>query len=97
MRDVISARLEDKSKLPFKIRVGIHSGSLIAGVIGKSKFTYDLWGDTVNIASRCESTSEPMKVNLSKSTYKLVKDKFSIESRGLISAKGEGGAPNVLC
>jgi len=62
-------------------------------VIGRSKMTYDLWGDTVNIASRCESASEPMRVNISEATYKLVKDRFKCEYRGLVAAKGKGEMP----
>lgn len=76
---------------PFwEIRLGIHSGPLLAGVIGKKKFTYDVWGDAVNTASRIESSSLPGCVNISKSTFELVKDFFDCEYRGKIAAKNKG-------
>jgi len=74
----------------WQIRIGIHSGPVTAGVIGNNKFAYDIWGDTVNTASRMESTGEPDKVNISGATYKLVKDFFECEYRGQIEAKGKG-------
>jgi class 3 adenylate cyclase/Flp pilus assembly protein TadD len=75
---------------PWKLRVGIHIGPLVAGVVGKKKYTYDIWGNTVNIASRMESNSEPGRVNVSRSVYELIKDQFNCTYRGKISAKNLG-------
>jgi len=72
------------------VRIGIHTGKLIAGVIGKKKFAYDVWGDAVNIAARMESTGEIGKVNISNATYELVKDKIPCTYRGKIEVKGKG-------
>ncbi|NJL12461.1 MAG: adenylate/guanylate cyclase domain-containing protein [Microscillaceae bacterium] len=74
----------------WELRLGINSGELIAGVIGKSKFAYDVWGDTVNVASRMESSGEVGKVNISENTYRLVKDFFVCHYRGKINAKNKG-------
>jgi adenylate cyclase len=71
-------------------RLGINSGPLVAGVIGKSKFQYDLWGDTVNIAARMESHGQPGRVHISDATYQLIKDDFECECRGTIPVKGKG-------
>jgi len=72
---------------PWDIRIGVHSGELVAGVIGKKKFAYDVWGSTVNTASRVEAASEPGKLNVSKATYELIKGHFICEERGKIAIK----------
>ena len=74
----------------WELRLGIHSGSLVAGVIGEKKFAYDVWGDTVNTASRMESSGTPGKINISGATYALVKDFFDCEFRGKVNAKNKG-------
>jgi class 3 adenylate cyclase len=74
----------------WEVRVGIHTGPLVAGVIGKNKFAFDIWGDTVNVASRLEASGEPGKVNISGDTYELVKSYFKCSYRGKIFAKNKG-------
>lgn len=74
----------------FEIRIGIHTGSVIAGVVGTKKFAYDIWGNTVNMASRLESCGEEGKINISRTTYELVKEKFNCTYRGQIDAKHIG-------
>jgi PAS domain S-box-containing protein len=74
----------------WELRLGIHTGPLIAGVIGEKKFAYDVWGDTVNTASRMEASGIIGKVNISSATYELVKDFFDCEYRGKIQAKNKG-------
>jgi class 3 adenylate cyclase len=80
-----------KNKLPyFELRIGIHTGSLISGVVGKKKFAYDIWGDTVNTASRLESSGEVGLVNVSEVTYEAIKVYFECEFRGKVEAKNKG-------
>ncbi|HEY1055167.1 MAG TPA: adenylate/guanylate cyclase domain-containing protein, partial [Emticicia sp.] len=74
----------------FEARVGIHTGELGAGIVGEKKFAFDLWGDTVNIASRVESVSLPGKVNISEDTYLLIKDRFICSDRGKKDIKNRG-------
>jgi ligand-binding sensor domain-containing protein/class 3 adenylate cyclase len=78
------------SSIKWKIRVGIHTGPVTAGVVGKRKFSYDIFGDTVNIAARVEASSEEGRINVSAYTHDKIKDKFSCEYRGKINAKGKG-------
>lgn len=79
-----------KGEHQFRIRIGIHTGSVVAGIVGVKKFAYDIWGDTVNIASRIESSGEPGKVNISGSTFEFVKEHFTCIYRGKIEAKNKG-------
>lgn len=81
---------KETERRAFEIRIGIHTGPLVAGIVGIKKFAYDIWGDTVNIASRMESSGEPGKVNISQSTYDLVKHKFNCVHRGKVQAKNKG-------
>jgi class 3 adenylate cyclase len=74
----------------WELRLGIHTGSLVTGVVGKKKFAYDIWGDTVNTASRTESSGVTGMVNISETTYNLVADFFVCEYRGKIAAKNKG-------
>ena len=74
----------------FQLRIGIHSGSVVAGIIGISKFSYDLWGDTVNVASRMESNGMPGKIQVTGATYERLKEQFIFEERGMIEVKGKG-------
>ncbi|MEX0966729.1 MAG: adenylate/guanylate cyclase domain-containing protein [Bacteroidia bacterium] len=74
----------------FNIRIGLHSGPVVAGIVGLKKFAYDIWGDTVNLAARMEQNCEPGQVNISSATYHLIKDHFKCRYRGKIHAKNKG-------
>jgi adenylate cyclase len=102
-RDVVNAALEiiqfmetykqqrtKEDKPVFEVRIGINSGPVVAGIVGVKKFAYDIWGDTVNLASRMESSGEPGKVNISGTTFELIKNDFTCTYRGKIKAKNKG-------
>lgn len=82
----------------FEIRIGVHTGPVVAGIVGVKKFQYDIWGDTVNTASRMESSGAPGKVNISQTTYALLHDhpEFNFTARGKIAAKGKGEIEMLL-
>lgn len=90
IRDYMQQRRRQLGDKTFEVRIGIHSGSVVAGIVGVKKFAYDIWGDTVNTAARMEQNSEPGKINISQSTYELVKDKFTCTYRGEHDAKNKG-------
>ncbi|MBP5706225.1 MAG: hypothetical protein J6W76_02990, partial [Spirochaetales bacterium] len=83
-------KFNETSPIKVQIRVGINSGSLVAGVIGKTKFIYDIWGDTVNVASRMESTGQPMKIHVTESTKEQTAEIFNYNEKSEITVKGKG-------
>ncbi|SKB34756.1 adenylate/guanylate cyclase domain-containing protein [Maribacter arcticus] len=87
---VEEAKSEKETDFSFNVRIGINTGPVVAGVVGSKKFSYDIWGDTVNVASRMETFSDSGKINISKNTYNLVKDIFDCEFRGQIEVKNKG-------
>lgn len=87
MVDFLHSR-NDSSGIKWKMRIGIHSGPVVAGVVGNHKFTYDLWGNTVNIASRLETAGREGMINISEQTYSLIRNHFNCEYRGKIKVKG---------
>ena len=82
----LSARYDED----FGVRIGINTGPVVGGVIGKKKFIYDVWGDTVNVASRMESTGAPGAVQVSHETYRRISNMYVFEDRGEIEVKGKG-------
>jgi len=89
IKDYILKRNKEK-KIKLEIRIGIHTGPVVAGIVGMRKFTYDVWGDTVNIASRVTDRCEPQRINISGATHNVVGDKFNCIYRGKLDAKGKG-------
>ncbi len=91
MLEVVQAALgSDDDLVHFEIRIGIHTGPVVAGIVGIKKWQYDIWGDTVNIAARMESASKPGRINLSESTFQEIQDEFPCEYRGEIEVKNRG-------
>jgi len=86
----VTAEYGKKLGIPLQLRIGINSGPVDAGVIGATKFIYDLWGDTVNLASRMESTGVPGAIQVTRSVYDHLQDSFELESRGMVQVKGKG-------
>ncbi|NBC08441.1 MAG: hypothetical protein GVY26_14700 [Bacteroidetes bacterium] len=93
MQQFLDEQKQEKIRLGkpyFEARIGIHTGPVVAGVVGVNKFAYDIWGDTVNIASRVETNGQEGRVNISEATYNLVRYKFDCEYRGKVQAKNKG-------
>lgn len=87
---VVEQAKKDKEVMDFEIRIGINTGPVVAGVVGTKKFAYDIWGDTVNVASRMESMSIPGKINISENTYVQIRHEFKCEERGEVFVKNKG-------
>lgn len=83
--------IQNRFKISWQIRIGIHTGPLVAGVVGKSRLAFDIWGETVNLASRMQTHSDPNKINISSDTYQKIKDFFICQPRGAIKIKNKEG------
>ena len=90
IRSFMAERKRELGDRTFEVRIGVHTGGVIAGIVGAKKYAYDIWGDTVNTAARMEQHGEPGKINISQTTYDLVKNTFECLHRGEIDAKNKG-------
>ncbi len=94
MQNIISAFVVNDR--PLQMRIGIHCGSVVAGVIGTHKFSYDLWGDTVNIASRMEEQGLPGEIQVTEQVYRRLSERYTFQQRGLLTVRGHGAIPTYL-
>ena len=90
------ARLNRSSDRNWKIRIGVHSGPAVAGVIGTRKYVYDVWGDTVNVANRLESSAEPNRIHVSQQVAEALRGSFDLEPRGTVDLKGKGNTESYF-
>ncbi len=97
MRQFMQERKSELGDKTFDIRIGVHTGNVVAGIVGLKKFAYDIWGDTVNTAARMEQNSQTGKINISQTTYELVKQEFDCIYRGDIQAKNKGALSMFFC
>jgi class 3 adenylate cyclase len=95
MRELIQG-FNASQGLAFALRLGMHCGPTIAGVIGHKRFLYDVWGDTVNLASRLESSGEPGRIHASEPLFQALRHAFDFEARGLVDIKGKGAVPTYF-
>ena len=89
MLDYMACR-NQTAEFSLQVRIGINSGQAVAGIVGTTKFHYDIWGDMVNIASRMESHGHPGKIQIARPTYDLIKDQFICQPQGVVHIKGKG-------
>ena len=89
MRDWVDQLTRDDG-IKLEVRFGMNTGSAMGAVVGSSKFTYDLWGDAINVASRMESTGEPGRIQVARGSYDRLKDSYRLEPRGALAVKGKG-------
>jgi class 3 adenylate cyclase len=89
MHEIINSR-NNNSEYQWKMRIGVHTGNIVAGVVGKIKYSYDVWGNTVNLANKMERLSSPGKINITAATFELIKDEFDCEYRGKTEIQGDG-------